>query len=135
MQSVFSAIDVSASGMSAERLRMEVIANNVANANSTTAAGGQPFRRQEVVFAAAMNDAQSKGGVRVVGVQDDTSELPKVYKPNHPHADANGFVTMPNVVVANEMVDMMVASRSYEANLNAIKTYQEMAQTTLELLR
>lgn len=134
MRSVFSSIDVSATGLSAERLRMEVIANNVANANSTSGPGGTPFRRQEVVFAAAMNDAQ-KGGVEVVGIQEDTSELPKIYKPSHPHADANGFVTMPNVVVANEMVDMMVANRSYEANLNAIKTYQQMAQNTLELLR
>ena len=74
-------------------------------------------------------------GVRVLGVQSDQSESPRIYKPGHPHADAEGFVTMPNVVVSNEMVDLMVASRAYEANLSAIKTYQEMANSTLELLR
>ena len=135
MASVFSSIDVSASGLAAERLRMEVIANNVANANSTQSTNGGPYRRREVVFASALNEATDGAGVQVVGIQEDMSDLPRVYKPNHPHADANGFVTMPNVTVANEMVDMMVASRAYEANLNAIKSYQEMANSTLELLR
>ena len=74
-------------------------------------------------------------GVEVVGVQPDNSELPRIHKPGHPHADAEGFVTMPNIVVSNEMVDLMVASRAYEANLNAIRTFQDMANTTLELLR
>lgn len=130
-----SPIDVSASGLAAERLRMEVIANNVANANTTKGPDGKPFRRQEVVFTSAMQTANSAGGVDVVGIQSDDSELPRVYKPSHPHADAEGYVTMPNVVVSNEMVDLMVASRAYEANLSAIKTFQEMANSTLELLR
>ncbi len=133
MQSI-SSIDISSSGLAAERMRMEVIANNVANANTTMGPNGQPFRRQEVVFKTAIEDSRS-AGVSVVGVQADDSELPKIYKPGHPHADSKGFVTMPNVVVSNEMVDLMVASRAYEANLNAIKTYQEMANSTLELLR
>jgi len=134
MHASVSPIDVSSSGLAAERMRMEVIANNVANANTTMGPNGQPFRRQEVVFKTAMDNSHS-AGVSVVGVQADDSELPKIYKPGHPHADAQGFVTMPNVVVSNEMVDLMVASRAYEANLNAIKTYQEMANSTLELLR
>lgn len=134
--SLFSVINVSASGLSAERLRMEVIANNVANANTTMGPAGGPFRRREVVFAEAMDHAGANSrGVEVVGVQPDQSELPRVYKPGHPHADAEGFVTMPNVVVSNEMVDLMVASRAYEANLNAIRRFQEMTESTLELLR
>lgn len=130
-----SPIDVSSSGLAAERLRMEVIANNVANANTTKGPNGEAFRRQEVVFASAMGGGNQSGGVDVVGIQADQSELPRIYKPGHPHADDEGYVTMPNIVVSNEMVDLMVASRAYEANLNAIKTYREMANSTLELLR
>lgn len=134
--SLFASIDASASGMAAERLRMEVIANNVANANTTKGENGLPFRRKQVVFEEQL-DSLGKGtpGVRVVGIEPDGSELPKVYKPNHPHANKDGYVTMPNVVVSSEMIDLMVASRAYEANLNAIKTYQEMANNTLLLLR
>lgn len=137
ISSFFDGINVSSSGLSAERLRMEVIANNVANANTTRGPHGEPFRRREVVFAAALADADASRftGVEVVGVQGDQSALPRVFKPGHPHADAEGYVTMPNVVVSNEMVDLMVASRAYEANLNAIRTFQEMANNTLELLR
>jgi len=132
----FPAIEASATGLSAESFRIEVIANNVANANTTKGPNGQPFRRQEVLFASMLDDATSRGGgVRVVGMQPDSSELPRVYKPGHPHADAEGYVTMPNVVVSNEMVDLVVASRAYEANLNSIQTYTDMANATLELLR
>lgn len=133
--SFIAGINISSSGLAAERMRMEVIANNVANANTTKGPNGEPFRRREVVFASAMDVGTNLNGVEVVGVQPDNSELPRVYKPGHPHADAEGFVTMPNVVVSNEMVDLMVASRAYEANLNAIRTFQDMANTTLELLR
>lgn len=133
---VFAGIDVSSSGLAAERLRMEVIANNVANANVTKGPNGAPFRRREVVFATALDHATGDpSGVQVLGIQPDPSELPRVFKPGHPHADAEGFVTMPNVVVSAEMVDLMVASRAYEANLNAIRTFREMANKTLELLR
>ena len=133
--SFFAGINISASGLSAERLRMEVIANNVANASTTKGPTGGPFRRRETVFAATTGVGLDLNGVQVVGVQPDRSELPRVFKPGHPHADAEGYVTMPNIVVSNEMVDLIVASRAYEANLNAIRTFQEMANTTLELLR
>lgn len=132
----FSAITASASGLSAESKRMEVIANNVANANTTRGVDGEPFRRQEVIFSSLLGEADgSPGGVEVVDVRPDMSELPRVYKPGHPHADADGYVTMPNIVVSNEMVDLIVASRAYEANLNAIRTFTDMANSTLELLR
>ena len=134
--SAFRSIDASSSGLTAERVRMDVIANNIANANVTRGPDGQPFRRREVVFSTAMDDAeQSLAGVRVESVQPDNSELTRVYKPGHPHADVEGYVTMPNVVVSSEMVDLMVASRAYEANLNAIRVLRDMTENTLDLLR
>ena len=120
---------------------MEVIANNIANANSTQSADGGPYRRQQVIFAANLQqqmgetNSMANQGVRVVGLQADQSALPKIYNPGHIHADKEGYVTMPNVSVPNEMVDLITSSRSYEANLRAIKNYQDMAQQTLSILR
>jgi flagellar basal-body rod protein FlgC len=137
-----STLDISASGMAAERQRMEVVANNIANANSTRSAQGGPYRRQEVVFASALDSARGKSagadsfrGVDVQGVQPDMSELPRVYQPGHPDADQEGYVTMPNVKLPSEMVDLITASRSYEASLRAMRTFREMVEQTLSLLR
>ncbi len=135
--------DISASGLAAERQRMEVVANNIANAHTTRTPGGGPYRRQQVVFAAALQSALGGaasgvgevGGVRVVGIQPDLSALPRVYSPGHPDADEDGFVTMPNVKLPNEMVDLMTASRAYEANLKALRTFKKMAEQALSLLR
>lgn len=141
MQGMFSVSDVSATGLSAERLRMEVIANNIANANSTRTAEGGPYRRRQVVFQAMLDDVDSEessgrmGGVRVLGVESDPSEFPRVYQPGHPDADAEGFVRMPNVSMANEMVDLITANRGYEANLRVLRSYREMVQQALTLLR
>ena len=137
------ATNISASGLSAERLRMEVIANNIANAHSTRTAGGGPFRRQDVVFAAALNEhltsgtpgAQKLGGVHVVGVVDDQSELPMIYDPNHPDRDEKGFVAMPNVQVPIEMVNLITASRAYEANLKVLQSFKQMAEQSIALIR
>jgi flagellar basal-body rod protein FlgC len=138
-ESILSTTDISASGMAAERLRMEVIANNIANAHSTRGANGGPFRRQEVVFRAAFDQAGFAGknprGVQIVAVQPDQSELPRVYRPGHPDADGDGFVTMPNVQIPNEMVDLITASRGYEANLRLLRSFREMANNTLDILR
>ena len=139
-----SSIDISASGGAAERYRMEVIANNIANANSTRTPEGGPYRRQQVVFKAQQADALSAAsdnladrmqGVSVVGIRQDPSSLQMVYNPGHPDADADGMVAMPNVRIPYEMVDMITASRSYEANLRSIKSFREMAQQMLTLLR
>jgi flagellar basal-body rod protein FlgC len=140
---ILSATDISASGLAAERLRMEVVANNIANAHSTRSASGGPYRRQNVVFASAFNSALSRNdtsgesllGVRVAGIQEDPSELPQVYRPGHPDADADGFLTMPNVKPANEMVDLITASRAYEANLRTLRTFREMTEQALNVLR
>jgi flagellar basal-body rod protein FlgC len=143
MGGILSPIDISSSGLSAERLRMEVIANNIANAHTTRTPDGGPYRRREVVFASAMEDllreedgrGSGLAGVRVLGVQDDLSDLPRIYQPAHPDADSEGYVRMPNVSLSNEMVDLITASRSYEANLRVLRSYREMMQQTLSLLR
>jgi flagellar basal-body rod protein FlgC len=145
-KNLFSTTGISASGMAAERQRMELIANNIANANSTRSVNGQPYQRKQLIFESAINDTgeagsrvlqsgnNSMGGVRVVGVAPDESEFPMIYIAGHPDADENGMVRMPNVSLPNEMVDLISASRSYEANLRALSLYKEMVEQTLSLL-
>ncbi len=137
---LFAAGAISSSGMSAERLRMEVIANNIANANSTKSANGGPFRRQDVVFAEVLGRVQPGGlpvlgGVQAVELVEDPTELPSVYMPGHPDADAEGFVRMPNVQLPVEMVNLLTAARAYEANLRAAQTFRQMNEQALALLR
>jgi flagellar basal-body rod protein FlgC len=138
---LFGAGAISGSGMSAERFRMEVIANNIANANSTRSANGGPFRRQDVVFAEVLgaalrpDGAPPFGGVQAVELVEDQTELPRVYMPGHPDADAEGFVRMPNVQLPIEMVNLLTASRAYEANLRAAQTFRQMNEQALSLLR
>ena len=134
--------NISASGLTAERMRMEVIANNIANAMATRSASGTgPYRRQEIVFENIMSEhlarggAPTLGGVRVVGIVDDPSELPRLHDPGHPDADAEGFVTMPNVFLPIEMVNLMTASRAYEANLKVLQSLRQQLEQTLTLLR
>jgi flagellar basal-body rod protein FlgC len=133
--------NISASGMTAERLRMEVIANNVANAMATRSSGGGPYRRQDIVFEAIMQEhigAQAGhmlGGVRVVGIEDDQSDLPRIHDPGHPDADIDGYVSMPNVFLPIEMVNLMTASRAYEANVKVLHTLRQQLERTLTLLR
>ena len=139
----FSASDISASGLAAERMRMEVAANNIANAYATRTPEGGPYRRQRVIFAAGFNDFVNSslngtsqfGGVEVVGIESDPSEFPEVFDPGHPDANEHGLVKMPNVRLANEMVDMMTASRAYEANLQSLRSLRSMVEETLSLLR
>src|SRR5438132_10116960 len=138
---LFAAGGISGSGMSAERFRMEVIANNIANANSTRSANGGPFRRQDVVFAEVLGAASKPGatpelrGVQAVQLVEDQSEFIRVHMPGHPDADAEGFVLMPNVQLPIEMVNLLTAARAYEANLRAAQTFRDMNQQALNLLR
>ena len=135
---LFRSADISASGMAAERMRMEVVSNNIANAHTTDAVGGGAFRRKYVVFKELQSGEQGLDGlhgVTTVGVESDQSPLERVLNPGHQHADAEGMVTMPNVKIPNEMIDMITASRSFEANLKALTTFKEMLEQTLSLLR
>jgi flagellar basal-body rod protein FlgC len=144
---LFAAADISASGLAAERLRLEVVANNIANAFSTRSTNGGPYRRQDVVFSAVLNQRlgaggirprgrlSSLGGVQVAGVVEDMSELHRVYNPSHPDADKNGYVSMPNVDLPVEMVNMITASRAYEANLRSMQFFRQMTEQSYSLLR
>ena len=139
-------LDISASALSAERLRMQVIAGNVANAETLRDSQGNfaPFRRKLVMFreraldrAGAGNGAsagRAPGGVEVAGIIEDKSALRRVYQPGHPDADRDGYVMMPNVNTVMEMVDMMAASRAYEANITAMEATKSMFTTSLKLL-
>lgn len=144
---LFDAIDVAGSGLAAERLRMDVTAGNLANAQTTQGANGQPYRRREVVLQEAQPTNGSFGsilasasaspvnGVQVAGIVEDPSAPRRVYDPGHPDADAQGYVTLPNVNPVTEMVDLISASRSYEANVTAMQDAKTLFSKTLELLR
>ena len=143
IEQMLSGMDISASGLTGERLRMEVAANNIANMNSTRTAEGGPFQRQQVTFSAVMNQHVSLEGmpvdelkgVHVVGITPDDSPGPLIHDPGHPDADSSGNVRMPNVNLSHEMVDMVTASRAYEANLKSMETFRQMAEQALSLLR
>lgn len=142
--SMFDALNISASGLSAERIRMDVVSANLANANTTRTLDGGPYRRREALFSevagefggGVVNGSNSGvGGVRVASVVQDQSPLRMVFDPGHPDADANGYVALPNVNVVTEMVDMISASRAYEANATAFQSAKQMAMRALELGR
>jgi flagellar basal-body rod protein FlgC len=147
---LFGALETSASGLTAERVRMDVVAENLANAQTTRTPDGGPYRRKIVLlqevqgsasgFAAelrgALGSSSSRGGqVEVAAVAEDQTPDRLVYDPGHPDADARGYVRMPNVNSVTEMVDLITASRSYEANVTAMQTAKHMFSKTLELLR
>jgi flagellar basal-body rod protein FlgC len=133
---LFGGLDISASGMSAERLRMDVIAENLANADTTRGPNGQPYRRKEVVLEQRGGSfAETLQGVQSSGIVEDSSPLKRVYDPGHPDADAQGYVSLPNVEPVTEMVDLITASRGYEANVQAMTASKQMFTRTLDILR
>jgi flagellar basal-body rod protein FlgC len=148
---IFDALDISASGLSAERLRMDVTSENLANAQTTRGANGQPYQRKEVVLQEVGGAGQSfgatlagvmggqqgaaPGGVQVDGIVADKTPGQLVYDPGHPDANAQGYVRMPNVEPVMEMTDLITESRSYEANVTAMQTAKSMFTKTLDLLR
>ncbi len=138
----FEIFDISKSALSAERKRMHLIANNIANINTTRGVDGKPYRRKYAVFETILDNEMSseegglnEKGVRVAQVEEDKSPYIKVYDPNHPDADENGYVSYPNINVAEEMVDLVSASRAYEANIAVLKSTKTMILKLLELLK
>jgi len=125
-------VDIAVSGMRAQSLRLNLIAGNIANAETTRTAGGEPYRRRDVVLRASGDEP---GGVTVLNIAKDSSAFRQVLMPGHPDADAEGFVQMPNVDLPVEMMNMVTASRAYQANVAILHRYQEMVETTVELLR
>lgn len=135
MIGTFSAFEVAASGLSAERTRMNTIASNLANARTTRTEQGGPYRRLDPVFQAVpLRGAAGPSPatlVRVAGVRQDARDPQSVYEPGHPDADASGYVKYPNVNVVEEMVNMITASRAYEAGVTSIETVKGMARSAL----
>lgn len=134
----FSSMQISATGLSAERLRMDTITSNMANASTTRNAKGElePYVRKVAVFQEALDANKEMAGVKAVKIEKDKSPLRKVYDPSNPDADkTTGYVTMPNVNVLNEMADMMVATRSYEANVDTFNALKSMFSKALEIGR
>jgi flagellar basal-body rod protein FlgC len=137
------------SALTAQRLRMDVIASNLANAEATSTPEGGPYKRERVVFGPTLRDSMSKltdssqsiasgaapGGVEVKGIVQDEEEPRMVFDPTHPDADADGFVAYPNVDLVTEMTDMLSASRSYEANITVVNVAKSMAQRALDIGR
>ena len=139
---VFDTMQISASGLTAERLRMDTIASNIANVNTTRTEQGGPYRRKIAVFQenlATERDRESgkigsvSRGIKAVGVVEDKSPLQSVFDPTHPDADANGYVSMPNVNILNEMVDLIASTRAYEANVTAVNATKGMMARALEI--
>ncbi len=132
---MFDSLRISASGMSAERLRMDVVAANIANADTTRGPDGQPYRRREVVLSPGGSFDEVLQGVQVAGIAEDQSPPRRVYDPGHPDADAQGYVSMPNVSPITEMVDLIGASRAYEANVTAMNVAKQMVNRALDIIR
>lgn len=133
---LFNVFDIAGSAMTAQSMRLNVVASNMANADSVTGSDGQPYRAKQVIFQAqAVNNAMPKGvsGVAVTRVVDDPSPMKLMYDPQSPFANAEGYVTMPNVNVVEEMTNMISASRSYQANVEMMNTAKTMIQRTLTL--
>jgi flagellar basal-body rod protein FlgC len=128
----FGPIDIAISGMRAQGKNMEVISSNVANARTTNAGNGQPYRRLESMLK---TDGEDISGVNIDEITTDMSDFPMILDPGNPAADAQGYVRMPNVNLPIEMINLTTATRSYQANAASLKRYQQMVETTLELLR
>lgn len=143
--SLMTAVETAASGLTAQRRRLEVLISNLVNANTTKPPEQEPYRRRDVVFTAtapqptfgaAFDDALSGvQGVEISRVTVDASEPVKRYEPGHPNADKDGYVLYPNINVMEEMVNVISATRSYEANLQAVNAARDMAAKTLEIIR
>ena len=141
----FSAMNIAATGMTAQQLRIDIVSQNIANANSTRGEDGNVYRRKTVVMAEKRRTAfgnvletcmgQANSGVKVTGITTDMSDLKMVYDPDHPDAAENGYVSYPNVATVQEMTDMIDASRSFEANVTAFQAAKSMASKGLEIMQ
>jgi flagellar basal-body rod protein FlgC len=141
--SLFTSLAVSASGMSAERTRAALLVENIANSETTKTPEGGPYRRKDAVFAstdvgsefASELESQMQTGVKVTGISVDQSEPDRQYAPGNPDADADGYIQMPKINTAEDMVDLTTANRSYQANVAAMSAVKDMIQKSIDLLR
>lgn len=143
MESIFASMEISSTALRAQRLRMNLVAENLANADVTRTSTGRPYRRKGVVlgtretnpFEGFLNAGTAAGGVEVVKIVESEASPNLVFNPSHPDADSNGYVAMPNINPVMEMVDLVAASRAYEANISAIQIAKSMVAKTLEIGR
>ncbi|MEI2726858.1 MAG: flagellar basal body rod protein FlgC [Verrucomicrobiota bacterium] len=140
MINILNGINATSSALNAERIRMEVISQNIANANTTHDVDGKPYQRQQVVFERMLDQQQALNGsgvgsssVQVARIEKDSRAPNLVYSPGHPDADANGMVATPNISIHEEMADMIVSSRAFEANLAVVRNARSMALQTLAI--
>jgi len=136
---------ISATGLSAQRLRMNLISSNMANVNTTRTETGEPYKRKDVIFKAAQQSSfqaelneqlgEEGRGVKVAALIEDNKPFVQKYDPGHPEADQNGYIRLPNVNIVEEMVNMISASRSFEANATAVRTTKDLASVALEIGR
>ncbi len=131
--SLFNIFNVSGSAMAAQSQRLNVVASNLANADSTTSANGQPYKAKQVVFETTAMGGATAQGVRVKAVVDDNAPMKMVYDPKHPMSNKDGYVTMPNVNVVDEMVNMISASRAYQNNVDVMNTSKTLLLKTLTI--
>ena len=129
---MFGTIDIAVSGLKAYGKQIDVVSSNVANARTTDAGNGQPYRRLEAMFKAA---GEGISGVEVADIAKDMSDFQRILSPTSPAADANGYVSMPNVKLPTELINLNHASRAYQANAAILKRYQKMVESSLELLK
>jgi flagellar basal-body rod protein FlgC len=132
VNNIFGPVDIAISGLRAQNKQMEVISSNIANARTTDAGRGEPYRRLEAIFKAG---DEGISGVTLDKIAKDSSDFYRIFDPGHPNADEQGYVAMPNVNVPVEMMNLNMATRAYQANAAILKRYQQMVETTLELLR
>jgi flagellar basal-body rod protein FlgC len=138
MTNFLTGIQSSTAALTAERVRMDVISQNIANANTTRGADGKPYQRQQVVFETMLNNqidaaGQSSQGVRIARVQSDGRAPRLVYQPEHPDADSSGMLALPDINIHEEMADLISASRTFEANLAVVKNARQMALQALSI--
>lgn len=133
MPSLFNLFEIAGSAMTAQSQRLNVVASNLANADSVTSSNGQPYRAKQVVFSELVLEGARGSGVKVAGVTEDASPGKQVYDPKHPLADAQGYIAMPNVSTVDEMVNMIAAARSYQNNVEMMNTAKTLMLKTLTL--
>ncbi|GJL73016.1 MAG: flagellar basal-body rod protein FlgC [Nitrosomonas sp.] len=131
--SLFNVFNIASSSMAAQSQRLNVVASNLANADSATSSTGEPYRSRQVVFSTQQIADKGASGVKVAGIVHDASPMKRIYEPKHPMADAGGYITMPNVNVVDEMVNMMSASRSYQNSVDMMNTTKTLLQKALTI--
>lgn len=130
---VFNSMKINASGLSLERLKMDIISTNIANINTTRTEDGGPYRRKEVLFEEILSNKGISSGVRVTEIQEGEGDMKITHNPDHPDADENGYLLLPNVNMADEMINLIKTQRTYEANVTALNTSKNLLKKALEI--